>query len=239
MTPFSDFNQSPRNMYQCQMGKQAMGTPGVLTHRSDNKMYRLQTGQSPIVRAGLFDEYGLDNFPNGMNAVVAVISYTGYDMDDAMIINKSAHERGFGHGTIYKTEKVDLTEKQKPGDPTLLHFGFGPDNWPREWTQTLDVDGLPLVGAKLSNGDPIAAYYDSNSNKTMCLKYKSGETGFVEEVKLLGDDSLGELQKITVKLRIPDRPSLETSSRLDTDRRVCVRKVAHLRHALQRVRHPA
>lgn len=206
MTPFSDFNQSPRNMYQCQMGKQAMGTPGVLTHRSDNKMYRLQTGQSPIVRAGLFDEYGLDNFPNGMNAVVAVISYTGYDMDDAMIINKSAHERGFGHGTIYKVEKVDLTEKQKAGDPTLLHFGFGPDNWPREWTQTLDVDGLPLVGAKLSNGDPIAAYYDSNSNKTMCIKYKSGETGFVEEVKLLGDDTAGELQKITVKLRIPRSP---------------------------------
>ena len=42
LTPFSDFNQSPRNMYQCQMGKQTMGTPGVaLCHRSDNKLYRL------------------------------------------------------------------------------------------------------------------------------------------------------------------------------------------------------
>ena len=27
LTPYSDFNQSPRNMYQCQMGKQTMGTP--------------------------------------------------------------------------------------------------------------------------------------------------------------------------------------------------------------------
>ena len=43
LTPFSDYNQSPRNMYQCQMGKQSMGTPShALKHRSDNKIYRLQ-----------------------------------------------------------------------------------------------------------------------------------------------------------------------------------------------------
>ena len=105
MTPFSDFNQSPRNMYQCQMSKQAMGTPGTsLQYRTDNKAYLIQTGQTPVVRPPLYNKYGLDNFPNGMNAVVAVISYTGYDMDDAMIINKSSHERGFGDGVIYKTK---------------------------------------------------------------------------------------------------------------------------------------
>lgn len=49
MTPFSDYNQSPRNMYQCQMGKQTMGTPAhALKHRTDNKLYRIQ------VRAVLF-----------------------------------------------------------------------------------------------------------------------------------------------------------------------------------------
>ncbi len=46
LTPYSDFNQSPRNMYQCQMAKQTMGTPGqALQHRVDTKMYRLQTPQ--------------------------------------------------------------------------------------------------------------------------------------------------------------------------------------------------
>jgi DNA-directed RNA polymerase I subunit RPA2 len=41
LTPFSDFNQSPRNMYQCQMAKQSMGTPvHSLAYRTDNKLYR-------------------------------------------------------------------------------------------------------------------------------------------------------------------------------------------------------
>lgn len=126
MTPFSDFNQSPRNMYQCQMSKQTMGTPGTaLRYRSDNKMYRLQTGQTPVVRSPLYSEYGLDNFPNGTNAIVAVISYTGYDMDDAMILNKSAHERGFSHGTIYKTEKLGWAdEKRRGGTDSKNLFGF-------------------------------------------------------------------------------------------------------------------
>src|SRR5207248_8245865 len=125
--PFSDFNQSPRNMYQCQMSKQAMGTPGTaMRYRTDNKTYLLRTGQTPIVRPPLYNRYGLDNFPNGMNAVVAVISYTGYDMDDAMILNKSAQERGFGYGTIYKTEKYDLTQKSNSQTPKYA-FGWG---WP-------------------------------------------------------------------------------------------------------------
>ena len=45
---------------------------------------------------------GIDDYPMGTNAIVAVISYTGYDMEDAMIINKMSFERGFCAGMIYK-----------------------------------------------------------------------------------------------------------------------------------------
>jgi DNA-directed RNA polymerase I subunit RPA2 len=51
LTPFSDQNQSPRNMYQCQMGIQTMGTPAhSLPYRVDNKLYRLQNPQAPVVQ---------------------------------------------------------------------------------------------------------------------------------------------------------------------------------------------
>ena len=39
---------------------------------------------------------------------MAVLAYTGYDMEDAMIINKSAYERGFGHGFVYKAEVIGM-----------------------------------------------------------------------------------------------------------------------------------
>ena len=113
LTPYSDFNQSPRNMYQCQMAKQTMGTAAqALEHRTDNKMYRLQTPQTPITRTERYSEYVMDEFPNGTNAVVAVLAYTGYDMEDAMILNKSSVERGFAHASLYKTETIDLRDEK-------------------------------------------------------------------------------------------------------------------------------
>ncbi|KAH7081873.1 DNA-directed RNA polymerase I polypeptide 2 [Paraphoma chrysanthemicola] len=223
MTPFSDFNQSPRNMYQCQMGKQSMGTPGTaLRYRTDNKTYRLQTGQTPVVRPPLHNEYGLDNFPNGMNAVVAVISYTGYDMDDAMILNKSAHERGFGHGTIYKTKICDLEEgsrRNRSGRTITKLFGFAPDSLvSADKKETLDEDGFPRIGTLLRNGDAIAAWhtvsYDAPSDdyknrdaNTQYFKYKEEEVAFVEEVRIIGsEDGTQPCQKISVKLRVPRSP---------------------------------
>jgi DNA-directed RNA polymerase I subunit RPA2 len=115
LTPYSDYNQSPRNMYQCQMGKQTMGTPAhaLKMRGSDNKLYRIQNPQAPLVQNKAHRQYGMDNYPNGTNAVVCVIAYTGYDMEDAMIINKSSFERGFGHGCMYKTTTIDLDEEEK------------------------------------------------------------------------------------------------------------------------------
>ncbi|KAF4123006.1 hypothetical protein GMORB2_6554 [Geosmithia morbida] len=221
MTPFSDFNQSPRNMYQCQMGKQTMGTPGAaIRHRTDNKSYRLQTGQTPIVRAPLHNTYGFDNFPNGTNAVVAVISYTGYDMDDAMILNKSAHERGFGHGTIYKTKKVSLKDdsRTKASKSVTKAFGFAPHSHvPASYQGMLDDDGLPHIGRMVSEGDVLCAWHtvtpDYNGNlvnldgQTHYEKYKEAETAFVEEVRLIGAETGNEpLQTISLKLRVPRAP---------------------------------
>ncbi len=222
MTPFSDFNQSPRNMYQCQMGKQSMGTPGTaLRYRTDNKSYLLQTGQTPIVRAPLHNDYGFDNFPNGMNAVVAVISYTGYDMDDAMIINKSAHERGFMHGTIYKVKKVDLAEDGSKGRSSkniIKLFGFAPGSEIKaEDKELIDDDGFPYIGRLVKEGDKIAAWHyvtrdvaGNLVNKdgiTHFEKYKEGERTFIEQVRVIGNENGNEpAQLISIKFRVPRSP---------------------------------
>ena len=94
------------------MAKQTMATPLHTWHlNSETKIYRLQTPTSPFFRPAHYDYIGMDDYPMGTNAIVAVISYTGYDMEDAMIINKMSFERGFCAGMIYKAEFIDLREK--------------------------------------------------------------------------------------------------------------------------------
>uniref|UniRef100_A0A8C3WA75 DNA-directed RNA polymerase n=1 Tax=Catagonus wagneri TaxID=51154 RepID=A0A8C3WA75_9CETA len=205
--PFSDHNQSPRNMYQCQMGKQTMGFP-LLTFkdRSDNKLYRLQTPQSPLVRPYMYDYYDMDNYPVGTNAIVAVISYTGYDMEDAMIVNKASWERGFAHGSVYKSEFIDLSEKIKQGDDSLV-FGVKPGD-PRV-AQKLDGDGLPFIGAQLQYGDPYYSYLNLNTGESFVTYYKSKENCVVDNIKVCGNDTgSGRFKCVCVTMRVPRNPAI-------------------------------
>ncbi|KAJ3191382.1 hypothetical protein HK101_007823 [Irineochytrium annulatum] len=210
LTPFSDFNQSPRNMYQCQMGKQAMGTPANnFPNRTDNKLYRLQTGQTPVVRPlKQHADYGLDDYPNGMNAVVAVIAYTGYDMEDASILSKSSFERGYGYGTVYKSEFIDLSERRSRGEEKL-YFGLSGTLNNRTFEMIdrfLDMDGLPKVGVMLSDGDPYYAYVDPVTGRCQIKRFKGMETAYVDEVRIIGEGDDDQIRKVHIKLRIPRPP---------------------------------
>ncbi|KCV69185.1 DNA-directed RNA polymerase I subunit RPA2 [Fonticula alba] len=203
-TPFSDFNQSPRNMYQCQMAKQSMGTPiHAFPYRADNKLYRLMFPQSPIVRPRLAEQYGFDNYPNGTNAVIAVISYTGYDMEDAMILNKMAFERGFQQGYIYQTLRLDLVKDHHSEHP----LRFGVVN-PRQAGNTIDTDGLPHVGTLLNSGAPLYCYVDTVTGRQFVERYKNLDTAFVESVRLVAAESgdSGGLTQAVIVLRVPRTP---------------------------------
>ncbi|XP_061743859.1 DNA-directed RNA polymerase I subunit RPA2 isoform X2 [Nerophis ophidion] len=202
--PYSDHNQSPRNMYQCQMGKQTMGFPlHAFLERSDNKLYRLQTPQSPLVRPHMYDHYKLDNYPSGTNAVVAVISYTGYDMEDAMIVNKASWERGFAHGCIYKTDLVDLADKARGQDGVV--FGTKPGD-PKVGDR-LDADGLPAVGATLQYGDPYYSYINPNTGQSCVAYYKSQEACVVDNIKVCSNDAgTGPFKRVCITVRVPRNP---------------------------------
>ncbi|XP_075059866.1 DNA-directed RNA polymerase I subunit RPA2 [Mixophyes fleayi] len=205
--PFSDHNQSPRNMYQCQMGKQTMGFP-LLTYqdRSDNKLYRLQTPQSPLVRPSMYDYYDLDNYPVGTNAIVAVISYTGYDMEDAMILNKSSWERGFAHGSVYKTDFIDLSKKVKDAEDNLV-FGIKLED--ERVKDKLDEDGLPPVGAVLQFGDPYYGYLNQSTGENFVVFYKSKENCVVDNIKVCSNDlGIGKFKSVCITMRVPRNPTI-------------------------------
>ncbi|KRY09410.1 DNA-directed RNA polymerase I subunit RPA2 [Trichinella patagoniensis] len=192
MIPFPDHNQSPRNVYQCQMAKQTMGTPvHSLVHRTDNKMYCLRTPQSPLVKTESYDAYAIDNYPLGTNAIVAVISYTGYDMEDAMIINKASVERGFAHACIYKTERINLNDRLYDGRNVFFHR----DPADATLSAFVDEDGLPQVGKLYKTGS------------YMVKRYHSSEDAYVDNIKIIGSASGAELLKhICVTFRVIRNP---------------------------------
>ncbi|CAN0862970.1 DNA-directed RNA polymerase I subunit 2 [Linum grandiflorum] len=197
LTPWSDHNQSPRNMYQCQMAKQTMGySLQALRFRADQKLYHLQTPQTPIVRTSTYPKYCIDEYPTGTNAIVAVLAYTGYDMEDAMILNKSSVERGMCHGTIYQTETVDLGESKQPGQI----FKRSTDIRDRK---SLDVDGLPFVGQILHPGDPYCNIHNTVDSRTRTLKQKGSEVSYVDFVAL---DMKNQAQKAIIRSRHPRNP---------------------------------
>ena len=52
--------------------------------------------QKPLVTTKTLDMISFDQLPGGQNAVIAVMSYSGYDIEDATILNKASLDRGFG-----------------------------------------------------------------------------------------------------------------------------------------------
>lgn len=209
--PYPDFNQSPRNMYSCQMAKQTMGTAShTIKYRSDNKMYSILTPQSPLVRTLSYDHYSFDDYPLGTNAIVAVVSYSGYDMEDAMIINKASVERGFQVGVIYKTEVIDLYEiaNIRSSENLTLKFGFKNSNQNKnfEYQNMFDEDGLPFIGRQLFQDDPVCAYIDLVDNQTKFYKYKSSEPAYVYNVKILNKGEDTTLARVAITYLIRRNP---------------------------------
>ncbi|XP_014274585.1 DNA-directed RNA polymerase I subunit RPA2 isoform X2 [Halyomorpha halys] len=201
LIPMPDCNQSPRNMYQCQMGKQTMGTPcHNWKYQSESKLYWLHTPASPFFRPTHYDLVNLDEFAMGVNAVIAVISYTGYDMEDAMIINKASLERGFAHGSIVKSEFIELKSAKS-------YFGLDPAK--PQLTEFLGEDGLPFPGSKISYGQPYYCYFDHNVSKFIVGNFTGKEDVIVDNVKLCGMFPGGRdsvIAKACITFRIPRNP---------------------------------
>ena len=154
----------------------------------------------------------MDDYPMGTNAIVCVISYTGYDMEDAMIMNKMSLERGFCAGMIYKAEFVDLREKagKRKGDKTDdVGLVFCRDPNRPELTRTLDADGLPVPGMLLQEGDPMYCYYSREESKFVVAKYKYKEAVYVDHVKLCSNDTgTSSKNRVCISFRVPRNPSV-------------------------------
>jgi DNA-directed RNA polymerase II subunit RPB2 len=115
--PFPDHNQSPRNAYQCAMGKQAMGVFAQnYQERFDALAHMLMYPNLPLVSPLMGKYYGAYSMPSGRNIVVAIMTYGGYNQEDSIMINKGSLDRGLFQSVFFRTYKDEEKKNQSSGE---------------------------------------------------------------------------------------------------------------------------
>ena len=102
----------------CAMGKQAIGIYVTNYHRRmDKTAYVLTYPHRPLVDTRLMQMIELAEIPSGAPLIVAIMSYTGYNQEDSVLVNQGAIDRGMFSATIYHTEKDE--DKKINGDEEI------------------------------------------------------------------------------------------------------------------------
>ncbi|KAK7256943.1 hypothetical protein RIF29_30558 [Crotalaria pallida] len=170
LIPFPHHNQSPRNTYQCAMGKQAMGNIAYnQLRRMDTLLYLLVYPQRPLLTTKSIELVGYDKLGAGQNATVAVMSYSGYDIEDAIVMNKSSLDRGFGRCIVMKRYTA-MYQKYANGTSDRILRPDGTDDHAGHRTQILDDDGIAAPGEIIK---PNSIYI----NKKSPIDTRSQHTG--------------------------------------------------------------
>lgn len=196
--PFPDHNQSPRNSYQSAMGKQAMGMYALnFRDRFDALAHLLCYPQIPFVSPFMSRFYGAQAMPSGQNIVVAILTYTGYNQEDSIMINRASLERGLFRSIFYRTYKDEERKNQSSGeeerfvfpDPSMTkqmknanyakldETGFVPVNTYVDADDILIGKSVPL---RVPTGMviPVGAKKFRDVSKTM----RNNETGWIDRI---------------------------------------------------------
>ena len=154
--PFPEHNQSPRITYQCAMGKQAIGVyVSNFKTRMDKTSYVLTYIHRPLVDTRVMNILKLHEIPSGMPVIVAIMTHTGYNQEDSIMINQGAIDRGMFQATIYHTDRDESKKvhgddevRCKPDPSKTKGMKFG--NYSK-----LTPDGLMPENTLIENMDMI------------------------------------------------------------------------------------
>lgn len=227
LIPFSDHNQSPRNIFQSSMCKQAIcvySTAGAI--RMDTSANTLHYSQRPLVTTYMAKHTKYDNLPHGQNVIVAIAMYTGYNQEDSLIVNKSSVDRGLFNTTNFKTfkEEAKNDEKFTKPDPTITQGMKNNANYAK-----LNSSGIVPAGTPISKGDVLIGKIHPLSYANAIGNYKYADSSYIlkdhaGKVERILTGKTGEGNdsfKITIRKhmepRIGDKLCLDTSTEILTN----------------------
>ncbi|KAJ2764369.1 DNA-directed RNA polymerase III complex subunit Rpc2, partial [Coemansia nantahalensis] len=223
LIPYPHHNQSPRNTYQSAMGKQAIGAIAYnQLNRIDTLLYLMVYPQQPMVKTKTIELINYDKLPAGQNGCVFVMSYSGYDIEDALVLNKASLDRGFGRCQVMR--KFTAMVRKYPNNtfdrltgPPTFQDGKVPERF-----QFVDDDGMAPPGTRLENGQvylhkqmPVGdddvggapgSALTAPTFRSVPMSFKYPDPGYVDKVMITTSDSDQTLIKFL--LRQTRRPEL-------------------------------
>lgn len=220
--PFPDHNQSPRNIYQASMGKQAMGIYlSNYTERFDTLGYVLHSPQRPLVGTEVMKHLRTTELPSGLNAIVAIACSWGYNQEDSIIMNQAAVDRGLFRSTFYRTYVDQEKEIIRVGG--LMEQFEVPDKSETKGIQhgnygKLDSDGIICPGSRVVENDiiigkttPLAANRQELDGlkkfkkRDISTSIRQNEVGVVDKVILTTNSDGHKYTKVKVRsIRVPE-----------------------------------
>jgi DNA-directed RNA polymerase subunit B len=219
--PYPEHNQSPRNSYEAAMAKQALGVYTTnYIYRADSRSHVLHYPQAPIVRTRPMEILGYDQRPSGQNCLVAVMSFEGYNMEDALIFNKAAVERGLGRSTFYRIYEAECRQylgglKDKFVSPEAGMRGYRGEQYYR----LLEPDGIVGLEAQTVGGDVLIGRISpprfleeykefevkGPSMRDTSVDVRQSETGVVDAVFITESSEGSKLVKVKMRdQRVPE-----------------------------------
>ncbi len=219
--PYLDHNQSPRNTYQSAMAKQALGLyASNYKYRVDSHSYLLHYPQKPIVQTRMLDLIGYNNRPAGQNMIVALMSFTGYNIEDALVFNKTSIDYGLARAHFFRVYTAaqnvyagGAMDEIRVPEPNLL------DHKGDEFYRKLGPDGIVEPEVEVRGGDVLIGRVSpprfigeervvvstSLIRRDTSVQLRYGEKGIVDTVIITQNIDGLKLVKVRVRdQRIPE-----------------------------------
>ncbi len=221
LIPWPERNLTTRLLHGSKMGDQGLGLyASNFRIRTDTMSYVLYYPQKPIVRTRVFKYAHLDKRPYGQNIVVAVLPFEGYNMMDAIIMNKDSIERALFRAVFFRT--YEAVERRYPGGqkdrfeiPSEEVSGYLGE----EAYHALGEDGIAIPETKVKGGDALVgrtspprfledvAHFGIMEEKRRenSVLVRPDEEGYVDTVMITSDENGNRLVKIKLRQeKIPE-----------------------------------